>query len=220
MGLVPAGDDGTYFQTVPYKTRTLDTMSVIAVGGTGSGSGTDWLPSSREPAHLQRYSPRYTAALSNDTQRMISPSQAEGSSWSCRSGDQANFRAAAQRRRCPARRPSPRRAGPATPGPRRLSFLLRPRGFVDDPMRRSRRAGNAAPALRADLRAGGGPDVLPAPGPAPGRRRGQDRSPSTSATDVEPMPYPSRNVVAILPGATRSSAVSTSPSARTTTTSA
>jgi len=33
MGLVPAGDSGTYFQTVPYKQRAFDTASSITVGG-------------------------------------------------------------------------------------------------------------------------------------------------------------------------------------------
>ncbi len=34
IGLVPAGDEGTYFQNVPMVNRTLDSGSTIAVGGT------------------------------------------------------------------------------------------------------------------------------------------------------------------------------------------
>src|SRR5436190_529525 len=32
-GLVPAGDDGTYFQTIPLRTRTFDTTSTFALAG-------------------------------------------------------------------------------------------------------------------------------------------------------------------------------------------
>src|SRR6476661_1738084 len=33
MGLIPAGDSGTYFQTLPFKTRALDPASTISIGG-------------------------------------------------------------------------------------------------------------------------------------------------------------------------------------------
>ena len=42
MGLIPAGDSGTYFQTVPYKTRTFDTTSTITVGGATLKGGADF----------------------------------------------------------------------------------------------------------------------------------------------------------------------------------
>ena len=34
LGLLPAGDSGTYFQTIPLKTRTLDTTSTRASANT------------------------------------------------------------------------------------------------------------------------------------------------------------------------------------------
>src|SRR5229473_1771599 len=43
LGLVPGGDDGTYFQTIPLKTRTLDTTSTLAVAGTPLKAFTDYL---------------------------------------------------------------------------------------------------------------------------------------------------------------------------------
>ena len=42
MGLVPAGDGGTYFQTVPYKARTFDTASTVTVAGTTLKGGADF----------------------------------------------------------------------------------------------------------------------------------------------------------------------------------
>jgi Peptidase family M28 len=50
LGLQPAGDSGSYFQTIPLKTRTFDTTSTFAVGGAALTAFDDYLPLSREPA--------------------------------------------------------------------------------------------------------------------------------------------------------------------------
>jgi hypothetical protein len=42
MGLVPAGDSGTYFQTVPYKQRMFDTSSTVTVNGVTLHGGSDF----------------------------------------------------------------------------------------------------------------------------------------------------------------------------------
>src|SRR5512147_661264 len=34
MGLTPMGDNGTFFQTLPFKTRSVDTSSTLTVAGT------------------------------------------------------------------------------------------------------------------------------------------------------------------------------------------
>src|SRR6266704_2737990 len=49
MGLVPAGDSGTYFQTIPLKTRAFDTTSTFAVGGAVLTLFADYLPNARVP---------------------------------------------------------------------------------------------------------------------------------------------------------------------------
>ena len=77
MGLEPAGDSGTYFQTVPYKTRTLDTASVIAVGSKRLALGTDWIPSSSVSVDLKSISAVYGGAF-GDADHMISERQARG----------------------------------------------------------------------------------------------------------------------------------------------
>jgi hypothetical protein len=45
MGLVPAGDSGTYFQTIPLMTRAVDSSSRVAAGGTPLVYGADWAAS-------------------------------------------------------------------------------------------------------------------------------------------------------------------------------
>jgi hypothetical protein len=45
MGLVPAGDNGTYFQTIPLMTRAVDSTSRIVAGGTPLVYGSDWAAS-------------------------------------------------------------------------------------------------------------------------------------------------------------------------------
>ena len=44
IGLEPAGDDGTYFQTIPLMERTLDPSSSIGVAGTKLELRTDYMP--------------------------------------------------------------------------------------------------------------------------------------------------------------------------------
>jgi hypothetical protein len=44
LGLEPAGDDGTYFQTLPLVRRVLDESSSVAVGGKTLALGTGYLP--------------------------------------------------------------------------------------------------------------------------------------------------------------------------------
>ena len=45
IGLVPAGDNGTYFQTIPLKVRTVDSTSTLTAGTTTLKYGSDWVVS-------------------------------------------------------------------------------------------------------------------------------------------------------------------------------
>ncbi len=45
LKLVPAGDNGTYFQSLPIITRALDTSSTVTVSGTTFHAGTDFIAS-------------------------------------------------------------------------------------------------------------------------------------------------------------------------------
>src|SRR6185503_7251327 len=44
MGLVPAGDSGTYFQTVPVFYRIFDSTAAISASGTRLRPWTDFIP--------------------------------------------------------------------------------------------------------------------------------------------------------------------------------
>ncbi len=44
MGLQPAGENGTFFQTLPLKTRATDPLSSLIVGGVSLAFGTEWFP--------------------------------------------------------------------------------------------------------------------------------------------------------------------------------
>ena len=50
MGLKPAGDNGTYFQTIPLETRSVDSSSSISAGDTKLVANTDFVVLSRQPA--------------------------------------------------------------------------------------------------------------------------------------------------------------------------
>ncbi|HEX2190331.1 MAG TPA: M20/M25/M40 family metallo-hydrolase, partial [Longimicrobiaceae bacterium] len=44
LGLAPAGEDGTYFQTIPLVTRRLEPGATLRAGGEPLAQGTDWIP--------------------------------------------------------------------------------------------------------------------------------------------------------------------------------
>src|SRR5205823_8214037 len=46
LGLEPAGENGSYFQTVPFWTKAVDQTSRLDVGGTPLQLGRDFLPGS------------------------------------------------------------------------------------------------------------------------------------------------------------------------------
>ncbi|MFL5563332.1 MAG: hypothetical protein ACJ79K_17845, partial [Gemmatimonadaceae bacterium] len=52
MGLVPAGEDGGYFQTIPLKTRMVDSSSTLSVAGSPLAFGTEWAVSGTAPATI------------------------------------------------------------------------------------------------------------------------------------------------------------------------
>jgi Zn-dependent M28 family amino/carboxypeptidase len=54
LGLRPAGDNGTYFQSLPLVSRAIDTASIIAVDGATLRAGTDFLVTTLS-AHPEEY---------------------------------------------------------------------------------------------------------------------------------------------------------------------
>ncbi len=52
IGLLPAGDNGTFFQTLPLKSRAIDPMSSLIVGGASLALGKEWVPSGSATLNL------------------------------------------------------------------------------------------------------------------------------------------------------------------------
>ena len=54
LGLVPAGDSGTYYQYIPLVTYAYDTATPLQVGGHALRFGTDFVPISRRVPTFDR----------------------------------------------------------------------------------------------------------------------------------------------------------------------
>ena len=79
LGLEPAGENGTYFQTVPFWSAAMDPTSRLQVGDATLTLVRDWLPASFRAASrtLENVSVLYGGSLA-DTMRWIPSEQAAG----------------------------------------------------------------------------------------------------------------------------------------------
>src|SRR5258705_1615041 len=133
IGLVPAGDSGTYFQTVPVKNRSFDTTtSTFTVAGATLTPFADYLPIAREPLDNPAL-PIVFGGVVCDSIHTLPPEQASGklvvvtvpSGFSGRCGPHA----------APPPRGAAATALVALDGfPRPFfAFFRGPRSFLDDP---------------------------------------------------------------------------------------
>lgn len=199
MGLVPAGDDGGYFQTIPLKTRTMGDNPTIAVDGAQLEAFTDFAPMGPGSLKNQAVQAVYGGML-GDSANTISGDQA--------SGKLVVYSAPGNmmtRRSSPSdMRPVPKAAGMAVISlddlpqqllPRLMSYLQRPQTFLDDVA-----PGDPVPPPRFLINKAAAAKMFDAPveGLAPGTAG------KTVAVDVEfttvPVAHPARNVVGIVPG--------------------
>jgi hypothetical protein len=80
LGLVPAGDNGTYFQNVPFISRRFDPATTLTVNGATLTAFTDFVASPFRgalPRSIDGVQAVYGGEL-GDTTRLLSESQAEG----------------------------------------------------------------------------------------------------------------------------------------------
>src|SRR6266571_5056686 len=131
LGLVPAGDAGTYFQTIPLKTRTFDTTSTFSVGGASLKAFTDYVALGPQAVAAPSLAIVYGGELGDST-HWITREQADGKLVVLGvKGRLASVRSL--------------RAPPALSGaaailfialdslpPQLVAFVARPRGFLDD----------------------------------------------------------------------------------------
>lgn len=197
LGLVPAGDSGTYFQAVPLKTRRFDETSTLSVGGRPLTAFADYVPFARQSVENASVPIVFGGELVDSTRRMP---------YAQASGKLVVFTVAGGLPRL--------RAAPVVPGavavalialdslpPQLLGYLRQPQMFVDDP---SASPPEATPLLF--LTSGAAVEMFRTP--IGQLTPGAPGAPGVLAAlhiryVVEPVPYPARNVVGIIPGSDR-----------------
>ena len=194
LGLQPAGENGGYFQTLPFKTRQLAAVSRLTIAGTPLVLGTDWAASAGMNTARSDIPVVYGGAI-GDSASMIAPEQAAGKLvvFTISSVPGAARQARAIGRRY---------GGAAAVGvvsPQLMAFARRPATFVDDPSAAARPV--TVPTVY--LTEGAAAQLLGAP--LAGMATGTAGKAATLelVVDVQPVAFPTRNVVAILPGRDR-----------------
>ena len=191
LGLVPAGENGGYFQTIPLKTRAVDSASTLSVAGTPLAFGTEWAMSGGTPLTLASAPVVYGGTIGDSTS-MISRDSVAGKvvvySFSSAPGSARMVRGAA--------RFAPNAAAVVIVAPDQfLSFMRRPSTFVDDPANAPR---GATPLVL--MTAAGVAKMFDAPLATLAKGAAGKPLSADVRFNVTPVPFPARNVVAILPG--------------------
>ncbi len=188
IGLIPAGDSGTYFQTLPLKSRALDPASSLAVGGVALTAGTDWAASGSGTLTEPSLGVIFGGAL-GDTTVTLTPEQVAGKIvvFEFPTGRRVRFA-----------RPPATAAATAIVSDQFLARARRPAVFVDDPSRPAPARQASAPTIILSSDAAG--KLFNAP---LDQLKAGDAG-KTVAIDirmaVEPIEFAARNVVGILPG--------------------
>jgi len=191
LGLVPAGENGGYFQTIPLKTRVVDSTSTLSAAGSALAFGSEWAVSGGTPLTLSNAPVVYGGTI-GDSASMISRDSVAGKvvvySFSTLPSSPRILRGAA--------RFAPNAAAIVLISPDMfLNFMRRPSTFVDDPSNPPR---TATPLVLVTAAGAAKLFDVPVAGLATGVA-GKPLSADVRFT-VTPVPFPARNVVAILPG--------------------
>ncbi len=195
LGLVPAGDNGTYFQTIPLKTRSISDAIVFSVNGSALTPFEDFLPVTDHAITNDALQAVYGGVLGS-TEGGATPEQARGKLlvFSIPSG--GGMAALRNLRRNPVEGLDPAAvvvAGLDALPPQFSQYLREPRTFLDDGKESAGRTTIYMTEAAAN-KLFSSPMAQLQPG----------ASGATVAVnisyDVEPVKYPARNVVAIIPG--------------------
>jgi hypothetical protein len=194
LGLEPAGDNGTFFQTVPFWNAAIDPQSRLDVGATTLQVGRDFVPASIAAA-ARRFdgTPTIYGGPANDSTRWISAEQAAGKVVVLDLPPGAGMRGLAIGSARWRQSPALALVALDVVGPEATSRLR-----VGRPVADTMRNPNAVAIVWLTRAAatsilGNNPTTL-APGTSGGALRGRFDIART------PVPYPARNVVAILRG--------------------
>ncbi|HUX34656.1 MAG TPA: M28 family peptidase [Gemmatimonadaceae bacterium] len=189
MGLVPAGENGTYFQTIPLKERATDAASTLTAGGAPLAFGAEWAAMAATSVSDPDL-PVVWGGTIGDPATMLPATKAEGKLVVYQLGPNA----AALRATMAAGEHRPAVVVVIAPA-MYLGYFSRPSQFVDD----GAAANSAAtPVVFVSAEAAAKffdrPLAQLTPGAA-GKTASLDLRIS-----VQPVPYPARNVVGIVPG--------------------
>jgi hypothetical protein len=194
LGLVPAGDGGSYFQTIPLKTRAFDETSTFAVAGAPLSAFTDYLALGQQSFASPSLAIVYGADPADSTRRITL--------------EQASGKLVVLAVKGPFSLRSLFRGSLAVPGAAAVAvigldslptpfreFLRRPRMFLDDT---PGGAPSGAPLFLITRAAAAKMFTAPLDELGPGAAG------ATAAIDlrvrVQPIPDPARNVIGIVPG--------------------
>jgi hypothetical protein len=193
LGLVPMGDDGTFFQTLPFKTRSVDSTSTLAAGGTALDYGAEWAARGNASVSRADLPVVYGGALGDSTVS-LTDEQVSGKLvvYLVPEGAAGNRAIRGVGRAVP----SAAAIAVVAPDPM-LAFIRRPSSFVDDPASPNASAGQRPTIL---VTRAGVAKLFDAPLDqlAPGSA-GKPVTLELKVT-LSPVPFPARNVVALLPG--------------------
>lgn len=195
MGLVPAGDNGTYFQTIPLKTRKISDAIAFSVNGSALTPFEDFIPVSDQELSNSSLQVVYGGVLGDSANR-VSPEQARGKLVVFSLPTGAGLAALRAMRRNPMEGLDP--AAVAVVGldaipPQFVEYFREPRTFLDD--------GDASSGFTtlyisdaAAAKLFSAPLAQLQPGAAGATAA------LNVAYDVEPVEFPARNVVGIIRG--------------------
>jgi hypothetical protein len=190
IGLIPAGENGTYFQTLPFKSRVTDSTSTIRTPTASLAYGSEWAARLTSSLSQDGVEVIYGGTV-GDTATVLTDDQVNGKlvvfTFPTTPGTRMSLRSVS--------RMGQHAAAVMVVGPDPLlNQLKRPSTFIDDP-----EAGPAARPLLFATRSGAAKLFdSPLDDLTPGLAG------ATVALDlkltVTSLPYPARNVVGLLPG--------------------
>jgi hypothetical protein len=192
MGLLPAGDDGTYFQVLPFKIRTIDSTSSLSAAGTPLAFGSEWVGSGNVSAAVTDLPVVWGGTL-GDSASLIAPEQGTGKLVVFMLPTGPNARRVTRG----ASRSAPTAAAVAVVVPDMyLTFFKRPQTFVDDPSN----APPVAPKPTVLLTAASALKLFDKPLDSLTAGTAGKTAALDLKVNIAPVPFAARNVVGILKG--------------------
>jgi hypothetical protein len=191
LGLKPAGDSGSYFQTLPLKRKQVDPMSSFVAGGASLTMGQEWGFLARAPIAVDS-APVVFGGVLGDTATRLTEEQVRGKvvAYTMQLSQEGVQAALEGRNLMPASA-----AGLLVIAPAQvrglLPYVLRGGDFMDDGL-------DPGPRLFVMADAASKLFAAPLDKLAPGTAGTTVRI--KAVVTITPAPFPARNVVAILPG--------------------